>query len=117
MRHDVTQANPSEPRPRRAAVRSLGWGQGYAFADPVDVTVCIVNWNCRDLLRACLRSLLEQPQGVGLEVIVVDNASTDGAAELVAEEFPEVLLIRNSENRGFSAANNQAAAQARGRYL
>ena len=48
------------------------------------VSVCIVNWNCRKLLKACLRSLTPKLQGVRLEVIVVDNASTDGAAEMVA---------------------------------
>jgi len=83
----------------------------------MDVSVCIANWNCRNLLRECLRSLLRQPQGVRLEVIVVDNASEDGAAEMVAEEFPEVRLIRNSTNKGFAKASNQAAAQAIGRYL
>src|SRR5262249_1157221 len=54
-----------------------------------DVSVCVVNWNCRDLLRACLASLLHREQGVALEVVVVDNASADGAADLVAREFPE----------------------------
>ncbi len=82
-----------------------------------DVSVCIANWNCRDLLRQCLQSLLDQPQGVRLEVIVVDNASADGAADMVAEEFPEALLLRNATNHGFARANNQAARRARGRYL
>jgi len=81
------------------------------------VSVCIANWNCCNYLRACLASLLDAPQGVDLEVIVVDNASTDGAAELVAHEFPEVHLIRNAENVGFARASNQAAARAKGRYV
>lgn len=85
-------------------------------ARPV-VSVCVANWNCRTLLRGCLRSLLDQPQGVGFEIVVVDNGSTDGAAEMVAAEFPEVLLVRNAANRGFSVANNQAASIGRGRYL
>ena len=80
------------------------------------VSVCIANWNCRDLLRACLASL-NQPQGVPFEIIVVDNASADAAAELVAAEFPDVRLVRNASNRGFSIANNQAAELACGRYL
>ena len=83
----------------------------------LDVSVCIANWNCAPLLRRCLQSLLDQPQGVRFEVIVVDNASTDGAAEMVAAEFPQVVLVRNVENRGFAAASNQAAARAKGRYL
>jgi hypothetical protein len=56
-------------------------------------------------------------QGLRLEVIVVDNASTDGAAEMVARAFPRVILVRNADNAGFSRANNQAAKLAHGRYL
>lgn len=82
-----------------------------------DVSVCIANWNCCELLRNCLQSLLRQAQGTTLEVVVVDNASTDGAADMVADEFPEVRLIRNPTNRGFARANNQAAGVARGAYL
>jgi GT2 family glycosyltransferase len=81
------------------------------------VSVCIANWNCREMLRDCLVSLLHHEQGVSAEVIVVDNASTDGAADMVEREFPDVILIRNTENRGYARANNQAARRARGRYL
>jgi len=84
---------------------------------PVDVSVCVVNWNCRRLLCDCLASLLDQPQDVRLEVVVVDNASADGAADMVAALFPEVVLRRNAANLGFARANNQAAALAHGRYL
>jgi len=82
----------------------------------VDVSVCVVNWNCRDVLRNCLASL-EAQEGVRLEIIVVDNGSGDGAADLVAREFPGAVLIRNATNRGFARGNNQAAQVARGRYL
>ena len=85
--------------------------------DRPDVSVCIVNWNCRELLRKCLASLYARPQGVSFEVVVVDNASTDGAADMVAREFPQAELVRNGENRGFSRGNNQAAKLASGRYL
>jgi GT2 family glycosyltransferase len=95
-------------RPSRTRTRDTGL---------VDVSVCIVNWNCRDMLRDCLKSLLDQPQGVCFETIVVDNGSEDGAAEMVAQEFPEVLLHCNPINVGFARANNQAAALARGRHL
>jgi len=81
------------------------------------VSVCIVNWNCRDILRKCLFSLLEQEQGISFEVIVVDNASTDGAADMVEREFPQVHLIRNRRNIGFSHACNQAARIAEGQYF
>jgi GT2 family glycosyltransferase len=85
--------------------------------DTPDVSVCIANWNCAGLLRRCLESLFNADQGVRFEVIVVDNASADGAADMVAAEFPDVVLVRNRENRGFSKANNQAATLARGRFL
>jgi GT2 family glycosyltransferase len=86
-------------------------------AAAVDVSVCVVNWNCREVLRGCLQSLRAQPDDVRLEVLVVDNGSTDGAPEMVAREFPECVLLRNGENVGFSRANNRAARSARGRYL
>jgi GT2 family glycosyltransferase len=83
----------------------------------VDVSVCIVNWNCRDLLRDCLESLCRQPNGIRWEVIVIDNGSTDGAGDMVERDFREVVFVRNGTNLGFSRANNQAARLARGRYL
>ena len=86
------------------------WVPDFSDDGPIDVTICIANWNCRELLRRCLESLHDQPQGVRIETIVVDNASEDGAAEMVVRDFPEVILIRNAENRGFARANNQAAA-------
>ncbi len=85
--------------------------------DIIDVSVCIANWNCRELLRACLASLAADLQGVRVEVIVIDNASADGAADMVARDFPDAVLQRNASNAGFARANNQAAELARGRYL
>jgi GT2 family glycosyltransferase len=79
--------------------------------------VCVVNWNCKAELRRCLASLTSRRQGLRLEVIVVDNASTDGAADMVEREFPRARLIRNVDNVGFARGCNQAAAVARGRYL
>ncbi len=90
---------------------------GADAATAVDVSVCVVNWNSRELLRRCLESLLEQPQGARLEVIVVDNGSTDGAPAMVAARFPQVRLVCNRDNRGYAAACNQAAARASGDYL
>ena len=81
------------------------------------VTVCVVNWNCRALLYTCLRSLTSKLQRLRLEVIVVDNGSTDGAADMVCRRFPRVVLLRNDDNAGFARANNQAARRAQGRYL
>jgi N-acetylglucosaminyl-diphospho-decaprenol L-rhamnosyltransferase len=109
---DATLAPPHCPSTQGAyAPRSA------ADDDAPVVSVCIANWNCRELLRRCLESLHRQPQGVRFETVVVDNGSADGAADMVAGEFPDVTLVRNRDNRGFSKASNQAAAAARGRYL
>jgi len=114
----LTPAASEAPAVRlRRRPRQSAWLQSFTDDGPIDVSVCIANWNCRAMLRACLESLHDHPQGVRLETIVVDNGSTDGAADMVAREFPEVILVRNAENRGFSQANNQAAARAQGRYL
>lgn len=83
----------------------------------MDVSVCIVNWNTRELLARCLQSIRERTAGLQVEVIVVDNASGDGSAALVAADFPEVKLIASSENLGFARGSNLAAASASGDYL
>ena len=84
---------------------------------PPDLSVCIINWNGRDVLSNCLRSLYVGQDPLRLEVIVVDNASSDDSVDSMSTEFPAVELIRNTSNRGFAAANNQAAARSTGRYL
>lgn len=81
-----------------------------------DVSVIIVSWNTRELLRACLRSIATESGPVTLEIIVVDNASHDRSADMVAEEFPTVTILRNADNLGFAAANNQGLELATGRY-
>jgi len=84
---------------------------------PIDLTVIVVNYNTRDLLATCLQSVATTARALRHEVIVVDNGSGDGSVELVAAQFPRVRLLRNAANRGFAAANNQAIAVSRGRYL
>jgi GT2 family glycosyltransferase len=113
----VRERAADEARPRRRRVHQPAWVQSILDDGPTDLTVCIANWNCRELLRACLESLHDQPQGLRLETVVVDNGSIDGAPEMVARDFPEVVLVRNQTNLGFSRANNQAAERARGQYL
>jgi hypothetical protein len=100
----------------------------------VDLTIVIVSWNVRDLLRRCLTSVSEigdgpaDGEGLGdgsqpsiprilFELVVVDNASTDGSQEMIRAEFPQAHLIANENNRGFTAANNQGLATGQGRYL
>ena len=83
-----------------------------------DIAVIIVNWNAREDLRRCMESLYAEPKPqVAYDVWVVDNASDDGSAAMVASEFPQVKLIVNTENTGFSKANNQAIAQTDSRYV
>lgn len=80
------------------------------------ISIIIVNYNTRELLRNCLWSILET-EGKFCQIIVVDNASTDGSSRMVQEEFPGVLLIQNVSNAGFSKANNQGIRQATGEYV
>jgi GT2 family glycosyltransferase len=96
-----------------------------------DLSIIIVNWNTRELLAKCLRSLYPLPNGQGqeagspifrdgscsYEVFVVDNASSDGSAEMVRQRFPQVRLMQNEENVGFARANNQAIPLSQGRYV
>ncbi|MBN8689775.1 MAG: glycosyltransferase family 2 protein [Armatimonadetes bacterium] len=81
------------------------------------LSILIVNWNTKDCLRACLASLRAHPSQGETEVIVVDNHSTDGSADMVAAEFPEVILIRSNSNLGYAAGNNLAIASAKGDFL
>ena len=73
----------------------------------LDLGIVIVSWNTRDLLRDCLDSLAKAEGDVAFEVVVVDNASSDGSAEMVAAEFPDVTLIASQENEGFTGGNNR----------
>lgn len=81
------------------------------------LTVVIVNYNVRAYLEQCLRTVFTALHGVDGEVFVVDNLSTDGSVEMVREKFPQVRLIANQENVGFSRANNQAIREAKGKYV
>jgi N-acetylglucosaminyl-diphospho-decaprenol L-rhamnosyltransferase len=83
------------------------------------VSIIIVNWNVRELLRACLQSLRDAAglPMAQMQVIVVDNASADGSAAMVAAEFPEVRLVANTDNVGFGRANNQVLPDCTGRHV
>ncbi len=101
------------PEPGRPAMGAMPMIESGA----PDLSVVIVNWNTLDLTRSCLRSLAQHLDGIDHEVIVIDNASQDGSPEMIAAEFPETRLIRNSENLGFGVANNQAMRLARGKWF
>jgi len=81
------------------------------------VSVIIVSWNVRDLLKKCLESINKTMSGIEHEVFVVDNNSSDESAEMVKREFPNVNLIENHANMGFAHACNQALKISQGRYL
>lgn len=83
----------------------------------IDVSIILVNWNTRQILCDCLASIYEQTQGLCFEVFVVDNASSDGSVKMIQQDFAQVRLIANSENKGFAAANNQAISIAKGNFI
>lgn len=81
------------------------------------LSICIVNWNTRDDLRLCLAAIAANPPRVECQVIVVDNASSDGSALMVRAEFPDVMLLANAENLEYARGNNQALQAARGEFV
>jgi N-acetylglucosaminyl-diphospho-decaprenol L-rhamnosyltransferase len=106
---EVTAAVPVQEREEQA-VRE-------AESIPATLSVVIVSYNTRDLLRDCLRSIFDSLCELSVAVWVVDNASADGSAAMVAAEFPHVRLLARDDNLGFARANNLALKQASGRYL
>lgn len=81
------------------------------------LSIVIVNWNTREMLRECLQSVFMTTGALDFEVIVVDNASEDGSVAMVKADFPQAHLICNTENRGFAAANNQGFAVSAGEHI
>ena len=83
----------------------------------MDVSVILVNYNTANLTKACLKSVFDHTSGIDFEVYVVDNASTDNSCEIIETEFPQVILIRNTENLGFGKANNIAMKRSQAKYV
>jgi GT2 family glycosyltransferase len=86
----------------------------------MDLSIVIVNWNVKDLLRNCLQSLFDAFQtasSLTTEIIIVDNASTDGSPQMVRDEFSPVHLIASDKNLGYAGGNNTGIAAAKGRYI
>jgi len=81
------------------------------------LSIIIVNYNVKQLLKECLQSVINASEGIETEVWVVDNNSSDGSVKMLQEEFSEVKLIANNHNLGFSVANNQAIKQAQGEHI
>jgi len=74
----------------------------------VDVSICIVTYQARDFLRDSLRSIYAAVDSISFEIIVVDNHSEDGTLDMLRKEFPEVQLLINQQNTGYTRPNNQA---------
>ena len=83
----------------------------------MDLSVIIVNYNVRHFLEQCLHSVRKASENTDCEIFVVDNNSADGSCSMVIRHFPEVRLIRNLHNAGFSAANNQAIRLSTGKFI
>jgi N-acetylglucosaminyl-diphospho-decaprenol L-rhamnosyltransferase len=83
----------------------------------LDLSIIIVNWNTRDLLDQCLRSIYGTSQDLIFETLVVDNGSADDSLAMVRQHFPQVRLVENQANVGFARANNQGIRLSRGRYV
>ena len=86
-------------------------------AQQIDISAIIVNWNTKDLLAECLNSLSSQTYADRMEIIVVDNASSDDSMQMVKRDFPYVKVIQNQENLGFARGNNIGIRQSSGRYV
>ena len=82
-----------------------------------ELSIVVVSWNTCDLTRACLKSIFSTVGDIESEVIVVDNASQDGSADMVEREFPDARLIRSQENLGFTRGYNLGLRQAKGDFL
>jgi len=83
----------------------------------IDVSIVIVNWNTKDMLANCIDSINKETTSIQIEIIVVDNNSSDGSQEVVRKKYHDVVLIANTENLGFSKANNIGIKRARGKYI
>lgn len=87
------------------------------MTDTCEVSIMVVSYNTRELTLACLESAFAETRAVSFEIIVVDNASTDGSASDIVARFPKVKLLASNENLGFAGANNLASKDSSGRYI
>ncbi len=88
----------------------------YFYILMIDLSITILSYNTKDLLAVCLDAIFKSTKNLKFEVIVVDNASTDQSVELVETKYPQVTLIKNKTNLGYSAGNNLAIKKAKGEF-
>jgi GT2 family glycosyltransferase len=102
---------------RRNISKKLGFFTVPRESYTYELSIVIVSYNTKDLLRECLQSVHREAGSLSTEIFVVDNNSSDGSPLMVEIEFPEVKVIRSTVNLGFGAANNLALEAAQGRYI
>jgi hypothetical protein len=102
---------------RRNFSKKLGLYTVARESYPYDLSIVIVSYNTKDLLRECLQSMEREAAGLSTEILLVDSNSSDGSPRMVEIEFPHVKLIRSTINLGFGAANNLALESAQARYI
>ncbi|NQV03069.1 MAG: glycosyltransferase family 2 protein, partial [Bacteroidia bacterium] len=83
----------------------------------MNLSIIIVNYNVKYFVEQCIHSIQKAVNGLSMEIFVVDNNSVDGSVRMIREKFPDVHLIENKDNKGFSRANNQAIRKAKGEYI
>ena len=83
----------------------------------MQVSIIIVNYNTKELLNNCLKSIYKYTKDIDFEIIVSDNGSTDNSISMLKTEFPQVIIVDNGKNLGFGAANNKGLEIAKGKYI
>ena len=83
----------------------------------IDVSIIIVSWNVKELLLESIKSIKQHTNYINYEIIVIDNNSSDDSVNAIKNEYPDIRLIENKQNKGFGVANNQGVKVARGKYL
>ena len=90
---------------------------GLLYCLMIDLSVIIVSWNAKDYLDDCISSIIKETIEYNVEIIVIDNASSDGSPEMVQQKYPSVTLICSETNLGFAKANNVGIKQCTGKYI
>ena len=83
----------------------------------IQLSIIIVNYNVKEYLIRCINSIYNHIKEIKFEIIIIDNNSSDGSADLITNKFPEIIFLKNNFNAGFSAANNQGIAKSQGEYI
>lgn len=84
---------------------------------PIDVSICIVSFNTKNILKDCIKHLLKDKSNLNKEILIADNCSTDGTIEMLTKHFPSIKLIKNNKNLHFHKANNQMLRRVKGKYF